>query len=606
MIYKHAFLLTLLLAFTLTGYSQTFEWSITQDERTTRPFASSERNLKRIVTDQNENVYAVAYFSDTMIINSTDPNTDSTIISSIPSTFLSRNYDLLITKYAPNGSLLWAKQLGDGKINEVNDIKIDSDTNLVITGRFWGGGDPVDFDPGPNTAYLYESSQVFFLKIDKNGDFIWVKTIDEITDNAEVKPTALTIDKHDNIIINGTIDFHNNDIDLDPSSDTFYLYKPYFNCSMGFTIKLDKNGTLIWGNNLESNGGGDCYYKGLSIDSAGNIYGAGYFHDEIDFDPSSSQLNIQEQGDYDCFVTKFDQNGDLIWVKTWGGQEAEYVFDMEVDRHGNVYTIGQFQATTDFDPSPAVYELTSPFYDFQGYVHKLDMNGNFQWVGQIGYVGTDYAVSIDLDDSGRPYIVGSYDCEIGSIPFYLSDDSTWLRGTSHSNYYILGIDTNGNYRGIQTIDMDSTEYWIYSYSEGFTVHVSKNGYIYATGFDRFHADYDLTDIVQRDSSNGTFLLKYNGLELTNLLTTSISEPSSLLNSYKLYPNPNRGAFSIELDKEYNSAEVSIYDMSGKKFFDQTFFQTSTIKIQRLPHKGLATVFIKLDNMTIRTFKIVIE
>jgi len=86
----------------------------------------------------------------------------------------------------------------------------------------------------------------------------------------------------------------------------------------------------------------------------------------------------------------------FAWVKQMGGTgEANYM-DMAVDASGSVYVTGYFTGTVDFDPGAGVLDLTSNGGQ-DIFVCKLDQNGNFIWVKQIGSTGRDRGTSIALD-----------------------------------------------------------------------------------------------------------------------------------------------------------------------------------------------------------------
>jgi hypothetical protein len=75
----------------------------------------------------------------------------------------------------------------------------------------------------------------------------------------------------------------------------------------------------------------------------------------------------------------FAQEPVVVWTA-----ESDYTgYDVAVDDEGNVYTMGIFGNTMDFDPGTNVFELTS-FGDADIFVQKLDSGGNFLWAKQIG------------------------------------------------------------------------------------------------------------------------------------------------------------------------------------------------------------------------------
>src|ERR1043165_2502917 len=54
-----------------------------------------------------------------------------------------------------------------------------------------------------------------------------------------------------------------------------------------------------------------------------------------------------------------------------------------VDGGGNVYTIGYFNGTTDFDPGPGSVNLTS--HNFKDiFISKMSSGGSLIWVKQFG------------------------------------------------------------------------------------------------------------------------------------------------------------------------------------------------------------------------------
>ena len=67
-----------------------------------------------------------------------------------------------------------------------------------------------------------------------------------------------------------------------------------------------------------------------------------------------------------------------------------------------------------------------------------------------------------------------------------------------------------------------------------------------------------------------------------------------LNKVSLYPNPNKGIFSIDLPVKMNNASLHIYDVSGKKIFDVANYSSGTpIQINDIS-KGLYFINISTD------------
>src|SRR5829696_3643735 len=70
------------------------------------------------------------------------------------------------------------------------------------------------------------------------------------------------------------------------------------------------------------------------------------------------------------------QDANLIWAKSMGSSNNDYGQTISVDGFGNVYTTGYFTGTADFDPGPAIYNLTSASGSSDIFVTKVDPSGN--------------------------------------------------------------------------------------------------------------------------------------------------------------------------------------------------------------------------------------
>ncbi|MBL0048100.1 MAG: hypothetical protein IPP32_08410 [Bacteroidetes bacterium] len=95
------------------------------------------------------------------------------------------------------------------------------------------------------------------------------------------------------------------------------------------------------------------------------------------------------------------------WAKALLTPTPESCYEIESDAYGNTYSTGSFRGTTDFDPGPGVYNLTSIGTDM--FILKLDPAGNFVWAKSIGgnLTGTNAAGrGITLDAFNNVYIFG--------------------------------------------------------------------------------------------------------------------------------------------------------------------------------------------------------
>ncbi|MFC1766290.1 hypothetical protein ACFL6U_29965, partial [Planctomycetota bacterium] len=145
----------------------------------------------------------------------------------------------------------------------------------------------------------------------------------------------------------------------------------------------------------------------------------GGFSLTADFDPGTGTFNLISNGGYDVFLSKLDNNGDFLWARSFGGSNVDHGYNVDkgdhiaLDQSGNIYTIGHFSGTADFDPGPEAFNLVGHGYA-DIFVSKLDSSGSFVWASGFGSTGWDSGWANTLDQHNRVYITGSYG---GTIDF---------------------------------------------------------------------------------------------------------------------------------------------------------------------------------------------
>ena len=110
------------------------------------------------------------------------------------------------------------------------------------------------------------------------------------------------------------------------------------------------------------------------------------------------------------------------------------------------------------------------------------------------------------------------------------------------------------------------------------------------------------------AGQATRMLAWYNLIKTQLSTTALANETFLENQFSLYPNPNKGSFTIEFKELANSFSVEVFDITGKTIYENNYEQSSNL-IQLInldnPTSGVYFINIKSDKGLV-TKKLVIQ
>ncbi|MFN9301923.1 MAG: SBBP repeat-containing protein [Candidatus Kapaibacterium sp.] len=504
-------------------------------------------------------------------------------------------------------TLDWVKTFGGIGYDIGNSVTVDDEGNVYTTGTFYG---TVDFDPGPDVMKLNPSG-IFIQKLDANGNFIWTKSFGGIGDD---RTDCIKFDAQGNIY---TIGFFQDTIDFDPGIESIKLSaKREYDV---FIQKLDANGNFLWAKSF----GGNNYDFGTSIalDAQGNVYSTGCFLESADFNPGKDSMMLSSVGAYDIFVQKLDAQGNLLWVKSFGGNDSDFGYSIALDAQGNVYTTGTFYETVDFDPGKDVKNLTA-IGGSDIFIQKLDANGNFLWAKSFGgRTSVDMGESIAIDAANNIYTTGYFS---DTVDFDPGKDSMKISavGTRHS--YIQKLDANGNFlwakscgrtersqefstsaKGfsnsidavnnvyiigyfidtvdfdpgpgvanlsaigesdifIQKLDANGNFLWAKSFGGksmdvGFSINVDAANNIYTTGYFSESVDFDPGEGVNNTNSKGGQDIFVHKMNQTATGVTDMGNGIDI----SLYPNPSNGFLHIALNEAVGEAAITVTDLQGK-------------------------------------------
>lgn len=267
------------------------------------------------------------------------------------------NDDGFVVKYSPDGDFIWVMLFsGDdvANVDAVLNLKVDMSGNVYVTGYFQGTMD-IDNDLGIYTITSQGYFDGFIAKYDTDANLLWGFNLggtnyDIIND--------ISIDDAGNVYVVGVF----TDLaDFDPGIGVFNQMTD--GSSDGFIAKYDIDGNFQWAGKVGDNNYDEI--TSIDIDPNGNILLSGLFEGTVDFDYGVDVVNMTSSGGgEDIFIATYDENGEYIWAIKLEKTNVGIARKIKSDNLGNLYILGDFQASIDMDPSALVYNLnTAGSYD---------------------------------------------------------------------------------------------------------------------------------------------------------------------------------------------------------------------------------------------------
>ncbi len=166
----------------------------------------------------------------------------------------------------------------------------------------------------------------------------------------------------------------------------------------------------------------------VAVDGSGNVYVAGTFKGNSNW----GLTEITGAGN-DIFLSKYNANGDLLWVVSAGSSDDEAASSVAVDASGNPYIAGSFRSTATFGSSSVISAGSDDIF-----IAKYNSSGVVQWVNRIGGTGQDVGNSLTIDASGNILLAGYFN---GTISF--SGSSTSLTSYGQSDFLVAKYNSSG-------------------------------------------------------------------------------------------------------------------------------------------------------------------
>ncbi|MCX6258132.1 MAG: T9SS type A sorting domain-containing protein [Bacteroidia bacterium] len=503
-------LVSILIFFNNLSTAQTPDWHWAKSAG-----GSINDGASSVAVDTSGNIYVAGNFSSPSI------SFGATILTNACAGLFGN--DIFLVKYDAGGNVLWAKSAGGTDQDIANSLAVDASGNIIVAG--WFQSSTIIF--GTDTLTNEGQKDIFLAKYSTNGNILWARTAGG---TGADEASSVATDASGNIIVAGW--FQSPSIIF--GADTL--------TNMGvediILAKYDTNGIILW----VKRAGGTGFDEAASVtsDAVGNIYVAGDFlGTNVIFGTDTIMNDCAEN----IFLAKYDDNGNVLWVKNACVTGNEKATSVAVDVSGNIYLAGNFLCPTIAFGSVI---LTNPGGD-NIFIVKYDLNGNVIWANNAYGFISGVASSVAADASGNSFLTGNFNSS--TIAF----GSDTLTNEGHHNIFLTKYDANGNDLWAKSAGGTSDDF-------AFSVAADASGNAIMVG--SFSSptitfgSISLTNILTNPDSLGT----RSDMFIANLGTSNgIMEFGNLLD-ISVYPNPAKENIEI---KAPSQVVIRIFNIQGQ-------------------------------------------
>lgn len=309
-----------------------------------------------------------------------------------------------------------------------------------------------------------------------------------------------------------------------------------------FIVSYDKDGNLLWAkksSTIYSLG------KAVKFTKEGKIAVTGNYNFSFSFGSASIGDGVSSKS-YP-FLMELDNNGNTEWIKNLGQSDWAYAIDLAIDKKGNWYLGGQYQATTTnvIDGKPLTVVGESDIYLLKNFMVSEPTIGNTTFCNDNlpkSLTATGTNVNWFADSLASVLVFKG-----NNLTINLTNDSVFYVQQSFGTVFskpkavLVKINQLKPFKLTQSGNTITVQPAIGKNYQWFT----NNSLITGVNRPSFVASINgKYNVIVIDSNNCR-----NYTDTLNFVSNSLNE--MFANQVNIYPNPNNGNFTMEFLKEGN-------------------------------------------------------
>lgn len=284
---------------------------------------------------------------------------------------------ILLVKYSSSGSAQWAKSIVTGTSNSFyRSAAVSSSDNIYAAGEIYSTS-VYGFDSGVTVQGANSGNNVLLSKYNTSGDVLWAKSVESASSTSSYY--SVGVDSSENVYAAGVI-----------NQNSAFNFGDGITAAGGFSasgnlilVKYSSEGTTLWARSVESATGVSGFY-GVSLDSEGNIYGAGYIGQGVYSIGNGVTLDTSSMTSNNILLVKYNSAGTVQWAKTMLSSSGQSTFySVAADSAGNTYAAGFIYGNTGGYSLSDQYSVTGVSSANNILLAKYSFSGEVLWAKTV-------------------------------------------------------------------------------------------------------------------------------------------------------------------------------------------------------------------------------
>jgi hypothetical protein len=234
-----------------------------------------------------------------------------------------------VVKISPEGEHVWSRGIGGTGGDSAYAVAADGKGNVYVTGFFT---EEVDF--GDNRVKSAGGDDTFVLKYSKDGQLLWSRTL-----GGGASDYAYAMAVGDDVVIAG----YSDSAEIAVGKETLTTA----GSSDVLVVAYSQDGDYRWGHTFGA--AGEDIAWGLAASPKGGYAVTGYFVGPVDFGAAVLTSEVEVR---DLYVLFLSASGTPVWARSFQGPGKDRGNAVRVDADGNVLVTGEFEAQLGYDGTP--------------------------------------------------------------------------------------------------------------------------------------------------------------------------------------------------------------------------------------------------------------